>query len=148
MGGNKNRFPFLDRLLEDAARPPGQGEEILPARGTAGPSPLLPGAPIIREPAGSFLPGQPLPQAVIAFAELRHRYNRNLPRPPCGDHLRRNTRPAQIARIDEIQGNIRQTTGQRLRLPPSAGIQGNVGLALDPFILIPFRLAVANQIND
>ncbi len=147
MGGNEHPFPLPRRLVEDAARPPGQGNDIFSAGRAAAPSPLLPVAPITRKPAGCFRPGQPLPQAIVAFAELRSRNNRDCPRPPCGDQLRSHARPAQVARIDEIQGNIRQAFGQRLRLPPSPGIQGDVGLALDPVILIPFRFAVANKIN-
>jgi hypothetical protein len=148
VGRDKNRFFFPDRFIEHVARPAGQGEEIFPPRGTAGPSPLYPVAPITGEPAGHVRPGQPLPQAVVALAELRRDHDRDLAGPPCGDHLRRDPRPAQIARVDNIQGNIRQALGQRLGLQLSPGIQGDIGLALDPFVLVPFGLTVTNKIND
>ena len=148
MGGNENRFPLPRRLVEEAARSVGQGDDIFSSGGPAALSPLLPAAPINRKPVGHFRPGQPLPQAIVAFTERRQRHKRDRARLPRGNQLRRHARPAQVARIDVLQGHIRQAAGQRLRLPPSPGIQGDVGLALDPCILIPFRLAVANQIYD
>ena len=119
MPGDENRFPLPDRFIEDTARPPGQGDELFSAGGTAAPFMLLPVVPVIRKPARRFRQGQPLPQAIVAFAEFRQRHNRDCLRLPRGDQLRRHARPAQVARIDELQGNIRQAFGQRLRLPPS-----------------------------
>lgn len=148
MGGDQDRLSLPYRRIEDTARTPFQRKEILPARGTLGPFPLRLAGPILREPRGRFRPGQPLPQTVVAFPKSRHLHDRNLPVLPSGDFLRRVGRPLQVARVDQVQRDIRQAAGQGLRLPSSPGIQGDVGLALDPVVLIPLGLAVANQINN
>jgi hypothetical protein len=148
VGGNQNRLPTLYGRIEGAARTSGQRQEIFTSRGAFGQPTSVPVIPIFCKSDGDLRPGQPLPQAVVAFTEVRRRYDRKLPRLPCRNSLRRLPRPAQIARIDHIQRDCRQTAGQRLSLKPSPIIEGNIGMSLDPLVLIPVRLAVACQIND
>jgi hypothetical protein len=148
MGGDQNRFPLPHSRIKDAARTQCQRKKIFPPRGLFDPLPLYPVGPIPRESNGNLRTGQPLPQAEVALTEFRHHRNRNLPLLPPSDSLRRVGRSSQVACVDQIQRNIRQAVGQCLRLPHSPGIQGHIGLALDPVVLIPLGLAVANQIND
>lgn len=119
MGGNQDCLSLPGRRIEYATCPYGYFKKRLAACRAADPTPQEPVLPILFETMADLLPVQPLPEAIVTFAEIRRRNAGNLPLLFGRDSLGRIVRPAQVARIDQIQSNSRQAFGQGYHLPPS-----------------------------
>jgi len=148
MRRDQARFALLSRFVEHAARPPGKGKKILAPGGAADPASPAPGSKVLREPLGYLSARQALPKAVVTLAEPRGRNDSDLARLRGRDDPGRFKGTAQIAGVDRLQGDGCQPKGQGLGLCPAVIVQGDIGLSLNPPILVPFRLAVADQIDD
>jgi hypothetical protein len=148
VGRNQDGFPLPGHRIEDAARTPLQGDEILTAGGASGPPPAVPRLPLFRKTLCDLPVRQPLPETVIALPEIRRRrYGDGLPLAR-GDDPGGFERPAQIARIDPFQRDRRQPLRQGLGLSDSPLVEGNIRLSLDPLVPVPCRFAMPNEIDD
>jgi 3-oxoacyl-[acyl-carrier protein] reductase len=107
----------------------------------------LPVAPVaragVRIASQDVLVRQALPAPEVLLAQLRE--NRHGPAVPLGDDARGLVRTLEIARVDGVEGLVRELVGERLCLRAPGLVHRRVGVTLNAALEVPVGLAVPHE---